>query len=47
VPLIDDADGSNVTPHEWDDYHDVDRPDGALQDRTPYERPLPKTDTPV
>ena len=44
---IDDADLFNIKRQEWEDYYNFDRPHGALDGQTPYERLRQKTNTPV
>ena len=45
--VIDDANLFNIKLQEWEDYYNFDRPHGAFDGQTPYERLRQKTNTPV
>ena len=41
--MIDDTGVFNDRLREWEDYYNLQRPHGALDDQTPYERLLQKS----
>lgn len=44
--VIDDTDLFNDKLQQWEDYYNFDRPHGALDGQTPYERLKQKTSRP-